>query len=33
VCLVDGDGDAAALLWERRCDHREEARAAFERAV
>jgi hypothetical protein len=33
VCLADGDGDAAALLWERCCDSREEARAVFERAA
>jgi hypothetical protein len=33
VCLIDGDGDASALLWDRCCDGREEALAAFERAV
>lgn len=33
VCLADGDGDVAALLWEQRCDQREEALAVFERAL
>ena len=33
VCVADGDGDAVALLWERCCDGRDEARAAYERAV
>jgi hypothetical protein len=33
VCLADGDGDAAALLWRRDCGSREAAWAAFERAV
>ena len=33
VCLADGDGDVAALLWQQCCDGREEALAAFERAV
>ena len=33
VCLADGDGAAVALLWTRCCDGRDEALAAFERAV
>ena len=33
VCLADGEGDAVALLWQRRCDDRGAAQAAFERAV
>lgn len=33
VCLADGDGDAAALLWDRRCGGYEEALAAYERAA
>ncbi len=33
VCLVDGDGGAVALLWERRCERRDEVQAVFERAV
>jgi hypothetical protein len=33
MCLVDGDGEAVALLWRHCCERREEAQAAFERAV
>lgn len=33
VCLVDGDGSAAALLWQRRFERQGEAHEAFERAV
>ena len=33
LCLVDGDGEAVALLWRHRCAGREEAQAAFERAA
>lgn len=33
VCVADGDGDAVTLLWERCCEGRDEALAAFERAV
>ena len=33
VCLADGDGEAVALLWERCCDGRDEALAAYGRAV
>jgi hypothetical protein len=33
LCLVDGDGEAVALLWRHGCERREEAQAAFERAV
>ncbi|WP_156457600.1 hypothetical protein [Altererythrobacter sp. Root672] len=33
LCLADGDGAAVALLWQHRCDRREDALAAFERAV
>lgn len=33
MCLVDGDAEAVALLWRQGCDRREEAQAAFERAV
>lgn len=33
VCVADGDGEAVALLWERCCEGRDEALAAYERAV
>ena len=33
MCLADGDGEAVALLWRHCCERREEAQAAFERAV
>ena len=33
TCLVDGEGRAADLLWKESFDDREEAEAAFERAV
>ena len=33
VCLADGDGAAVELLWQRRCEARDAAQAAFERAV
>lgn len=33
VCLADGDGAVAALLWRRRFDGRRDARATFDRAV
>ena len=33
MCVVDADGEAAALLWRYVCNRREEAQAAFERAV
>jgi hypothetical protein len=32
VCVIDGDGNAVALLWQYDCDHFDEAQAAFERA-
>jgi hypothetical protein len=33
VCLIDGDGDVSALLWDRCCDGRDDAQAVFDRAV
>ena len=33
VCLADGDGAAVELLWQRRCEARDAAQAAFDRAV
>lgn len=33
VCVIDGEGDAVALLWRRDCACREEAKSSFERAV
>jgi hypothetical protein len=33
VCLVDGEGMAVDLLWERRFEKQDGAQAAFERAV
>ena len=33
ACLVDGEGRAADLLWKECLGNREEAQAAFERAV
>ena len=33
LCLADGEGAAAALLWRHRCERREEALALFERAA
>lgn len=33
LCLVDGEGVAADLLWNQTFDQQDEAQAAFERAV
>jgi hypothetical protein len=33
MCLVDGEGSAADLLWKQCCDSKDEASAAFVRAA